>query len=690
MNKSLDDILHEQTRLVRDYPKARDILMRYAGVESIGVGVKMVADRLTDDLCFRVYVSQKRPKGAVRKIDRIPSNILGAKVDVIEKGYVFATADTSTYTSLRGGIQIRNEFFSGETRIGAGTLGCLARTADASNKLVGLSARHVLLDGLTGSPLPSGVGTEIGHPTWIKCCCCCSYNEVGDVIVTSAIASPLDCGVFELDNSARDKVIAEGMENHIVGIGTLIGVAQAVCFEIVRKRGASTDLTSGVVVDVLYEGSKILINPCTEHPNFNDAGDSGAVIVNSSNKVVGLLIGASRTATNKGVASHIQPVLAALNITIAGQGAATAGLVAGVPASNCLAGGFSICSGGVASLPVEDSKAYFEALDDGTLFIDRQPGWPASTVLTDRAVAMGKVIDFLRPRVFPYGGSVAPTPADLILHTNCWIEKAKAGLEPPAPTTSDAINLAAFTLISTFMLDLTRTHFPGPTPGSINMDSFRVTFERFMNGELRDRPSIGHKYPDQLNIDGGREPNGSFEVMFAAFAWLCIENSIHNTDWEPLYKVMVQCQEIFMFVYRRFPQGVPPTTSLPIPSLSSPLQSLSSVTVFDPVTLKRRAIRVADVGMMNDNNPPTTTIDCSISFGLQGYSFDHFNVGDPATMTTASARASRLNSTTSIGQSSPTRIANLRAKYIPMSYAQAKTAMKENLQRMLFMGDPPF
>ena len=64
-------------------------------------------------------------------------------------------------------------------------------------------------------------------------------------------------------------------------------------------------------------------------------GDSGAVIVNSGNQVVGLLVAANRADMKKVIATHIKPVMVDLGITIAGTDAATIGEPVGGGAAGC-------------------------------------------------------------------------------------------------------------------------------------------------------------------------------------------------------------------------------------------------------------------------------------------------------------------------------------------------------------------
>jgi hypothetical protein len=667
MMKSRIEVELTQNRLLSLHEAAQELLMRYPNVDHVGVGVKESNGKLTDELCFRVYVHEKVSDHGLKKHDRIPSSLFGMRTDVLQKhGVQPNAADLGNYRPLRGGIAIANEFnqFNMVGFSGYGTMGCLARVA-ATNKLVGLSAMHVLEDSL---PIPMiSAGINIGQPG-VGHIMLFTANIVGQVTVGS-FTGGLDCGIFEVDSSNEQFVNLAGSEFLVQDISNLTGVAQAVCYEIVRKRGASTRLTQGVIVDVRYDGTNILINPCTDFVNFSEPGDSGAVIVNAANKVVGLLIGSSRTDVTKGVANHIHPVMVALGITIAGQGIATPGLV-GIPAANCAPGGLTVCFGG-AEPSITASKNYFKDLDDGTLFLSSQPGYSTSAALQNRSNAIFGASNSMRALFFPY----------VFNHADGWEARARNNqvalpmfvLDAADPAKPTAIVNAAFraniVLLSDYQLNLLSTHFPGTTgAGSIDYDKVRVTFERFMNGELRDRPTVGHPYgAAALLRDGPREPNGSFEMLFAAFAWLCVENGINATKWEKIFNICVQCQELFMTVYRRRPQVAPPAGSIPIPAftLGSTGNDLNPA-VFTPSGGSPRRVQVGET-----------------NFGLTGFSFDHFNLG-PSTDTLAMAIA-RLNSVSSIAQSNGARKAFLRAKYIGMSYSATKTAMKENLQRMMYM-----
>jgi len=336
--RTVSDILVRQQRFVDRYDEAVTLLRRLPGVLSVGVGARERGGEIVPELAFRVYVAAKVDAARLPPSHRVPPKVCGLPTDVLVKPdiHLIANWDSAKYRPLQGGTQVRNDKFEGDNTRGAGTIGCLAQMSDGS--IVALTAQHIACAGTpyavgAGSGGGTGfacVGVKAGQPRHITCCCCCTFNEIGAVLRAENTAQ-LDCATIKLDPDIASEVTSAGTLNQVLDIGILTGVAQAVCFSEVRKRGAATGLTRGTVVDVLFEGSQILINPLVAFPKFADYGDSGAVIVDAAGKVVGLLHGADRATGTRGVANHIGPVLVATGITIAGD--AGAGL--GIPASSC-------------------------------------------------------------------------------------------------------------------------------------------------------------------------------------------------------------------------------------------------------------------------------------------------------------------------------------------------------------------
>ncbi len=320
-------IIEEQDRLLRLLPEARWRLRHIPGIACIGVGAKERGGDPTEELAFRVYVERKLPRDELTAEWRIPERIKGVSTDVLPRFATELLADTGKHRPLKGGTQVRSQLVESDPDILSGTIGCLAQLDVPARDLMALSCEHVMLAG------QGALQVMVGQPRWVRSCCCCSYNEIGKV-ADARKNDQVDCAIVRLDQDIVQEVNTANTLNEVVGIGTLTGVAQAVCFENVRKRGSNTELTQGQVVDVLYEGSQILIHP-TAPATFADRGDSGSVIVNAAGRVIGLLWATDAATRKKGVANHIGRVMQEMNILIAGQGAGGLGIPgAGCPSSS--------------------------------------------------------------------------------------------------------------------------------------------------------------------------------------------------------------------------------------------------------------------------------------------------------------------------------------------------------------------
>ncbi len=344
MRPTREDILLEQERLIRLRPMVESQLKQLANVDHVGVGVKEVNNELSDDLCFRVYVKEKKAKQFLQSSDIIPVEIFGAKTDVIRRSEILDISDRSRHRPLRGGIQLRTERVDGDRPRLAGTIGALVTSiSSSSGKLMALTCQHVVSEGVFAPTNPNLViGMKVGQPTY-STCCCCVCGDIGTVFKVQKDAN-VDCALIDLKQNLVDDISSSSMQNIIEGIGGVNGVAQAVCFEHVKKRGAATEVTEGTVVEVMFDGSQILIRPIAGTNVFADFGDSGAVLLNDANKIIGLVWAANRNVMDfpnssssgtffrkEGVANHIGAVMGALGITIAGQN--SSGLT--IPTINC-------------------------------------------------------------------------------------------------------------------------------------------------------------------------------------------------------------------------------------------------------------------------------------------------------------------------------------------------------------------
>ena len=214
-----------------------------------------------------------------------------------------------------------------EIKLSTGTLGCLA-TDNHSGRRVLLSNAHVLFSGTNND--------EVHHPSFKVSSKSCSKNRIADrmrmvfgpwpedpsITVDAAIAK------FDSDFKSYDPFIAD--------IGKVMGTAEIQPTEIVNydyrvwKRGGQTGLTEGIVtsVDLSFQGTaadkdahilwtkQIRIQPIAGvlRGVMCIHGDSGSVVVNKENKVVGLLF--KGDANGHAFANPIKQVEKALKIKI--------------------------------------------------------------------------------------------------------------------------------------------------------------------------------------------------------------------------------------------------------------------------------------------------------------------------------------------------------------------------------------
>ncbi len=312
-------------------------ILKTPGVTGVDIGYKLVAGKKTDQLSIRVFVAEKKDAKKIPQNELIPKTIKGAKVDVIERVYhpqmllmkvadMELHKDTGSYDPLRGGMSIgpcRSVYLNavdaachGASGAGwyrfVGTLGAIVRDV-ATNDPMLLSNFHVMCvdDGWN-------VGDQMAQPSLVDGGAC--PGDIVSELQRASLAGQVDGAV------ARHT--ARGFQCSILDIGNVHGTATATTGMAVRKRGRTTGLTYGNVdsVDLTVRlnycnglGTVTLTNQVgievdeSQSPSFGEGGDSGSVVVNSSNRVVGLYFAGSSDGKH-GAANPIQTVLNDLNV----------------------------------------------------------------------------------------------------------------------------------------------------------------------------------------------------------------------------------------------------------------------------------------------------------------------------------------------------------------------------------------
>jgi hypothetical protein len=294
-------------------------LLAQPGVTGVDIGYKEVGGHPTDVIAIRVLVEEKRD---VAPEEAVPQEIGGYPTDVIERRFqlhaliadeadVVLQADAGAYDPLVGGISV-GPCRSPSGRVLAGTLGCIVFD-NATGRPMVLSNFHVLAVDTGARP-----GDAVAQPSRLD----------GGACSTSAVATLARWSLGGSVDGAVAWATQRGVACQVAGVGALAGTAAAAVGAAVRKRGRTTGLTFGTVdtVDLTLTldygsgiGNRTLtrqvgIRPDTARSSqFGGPGDSGSVVVDGANRVVGLYF-AGLDGGGYGVANPIGPVLSALGV----------------------------------------------------------------------------------------------------------------------------------------------------------------------------------------------------------------------------------------------------------------------------------------------------------------------------------------------------------------------------------------
>lgn len=288
--------------------KVKNQLKKLPNVTGVGVGYRILRRERTKEICIRVYVRKKVPLNELDEQEVIPPEVEGIRTDVIEGKFHIQGPPVSSFQSRRnpliGGLSIIN------TRIpdSAGTLGGTVFDNITRKDMI-LSNWHVLC--------------------WIGC-------EVGDYIIQpgsfdGGTNSDVVATLFRSRLTSRvDAAIAvltgeRFLDQQVLGFRRFEGINDPTLGMSVKKGGRTTGNTTGQIVDVSadinIEGyptgtrtftNQLVIETGTNQP-FSQRGDSGSLILDNQNQVVGLLFAGNG---NQTIANKISDVINALDIDI--------------------------------------------------------------------------------------------------------------------------------------------------------------------------------------------------------------------------------------------------------------------------------------------------------------------------------------------------------------------------------------
>ncbi|PFZ89263.1 hypothetical protein [Bacillus wiedmannii] len=272
-------------------------------VIGVDVGFKYVGGRRTGDIVIRAFVKKKEnvsPENAVSQ------NIDGIPTDVIEEDSVrlqilkipvntpILEAETHRFNPLIGGIGIGlcNDA-NGYSYVG--TLGAIVQKEDRYFALSTFSVMCMDSSWKKGDTIVQPSKVDGGN---------CLNDSIG-VLDSVCLSDKYNCKNSQVD-AAISAIKNREVCPNILNIGKIRGTSLPSLGKKVCKQGRTTKLTYGTVtglgrtvsidygpgIGVVTLKNQITIEPdTTKNPRFSAAGDSGSVIVDEQNRVIGLLFG---------------------------------------------------------------------------------------------------------------------------------------------------------------------------------------------------------------------------------------------------------------------------------------------------------------------------------------------------------------------------------------------------------------
>jgi len=283
----------------------------------IGIGEKIVDDRPTSELCVKVLVARKYPRGKINRTDRIPAAIGGVPIDIEGVGYPkkFLLPNQQRQRPVPAGVSGSLAFEAVGFQY-AGTLGVVVVDTQQPGVLYALSNNHVL-----ANENRAAIGAGTVQPATLD-----GGRPVDRVAALDRFV-PL---VYNNEPNQMDAAIARfdagiAVTKEILAIGALTGSGDPTLNLLVRKSGRTTGVTEGIVravqfdvFNVVYEQGTVRMDDVMViegvKGSFSRPGDSGSAIVDAQGRVVGLLFAGSDTVT---FAIPIRRVLQRFRVDIA-------------------------------------------------------------------------------------------------------------------------------------------------------------------------------------------------------------------------------------------------------------------------------------------------------------------------------------------------------------------------------------
>jgi hypothetical protein len=356
-------ILSNQQAFQEAYARARESFGQIDGVVGVGFGQKKTKGEYKDDIAIVVFVREKKREEDLPPEQRISPSFEGYRTDVrvVDQATAETCDNTAHYDRIQGGIQIAVR--KAANSLGVGTLGCIVKKRNDGGRenVYLLTNKHVLFGA------GAGARKYVYHPTPSDD----TLGSIQDVAFYNNFPYPsvdltspgffIDCAIARIDIDStcfgstctkdaikyEETLIADLQVNGVNSISDVRSVINDsnIIGRKVFKVGRTTGKTTGIVrligasfnadpepehpagpsiaatntIEITFD---VTSTPnglnCKGNPRFTEGGDSGSIVVDENNRVIGIHThgrppGPGVTPSN---ACHILPVLDYLGVCI--------------------------------------------------------------------------------------------------------------------------------------------------------------------------------------------------------------------------------------------------------------------------------------------------------------------------------------------------------------------------------------
>ena len=261
-------------------------------VTGLGFGYKYIKNIGTKEPCIHVLVEKKVESKYLTANNIIPKYYMGIKTDVINVGKIKlkkGEAIPEKIRPLEGGCGISLKDAQGD-----GTLGCIVKKVKEEKVEYFILSNNHVIAGFNRAP----IGTPIVQPSEYLggkfeediIANLSNFIPVRIVTPNKEPVNQVDCAIAKINNTSINP-------SNIIKLQKIKGVDEISIDDNIKKVGFTSGLTEGTVntidatIKVNFNGSPCIFIEQIVGEIENKSGDSGSIVVNENNSVVGLFFG---------------------------------------------------------------------------------------------------------------------------------------------------------------------------------------------------------------------------------------------------------------------------------------------------------------------------------------------------------------------------------------------------------------